>query len=587
MKKNLKIDKIQKKLIKENIDCLIINRTDEFLNEYISPDAERLCWATDFSGSAGRALVNQDTSYLFIDGRYTFQAKEQVDTGVISLCHLNVYWRELTNNFFKHKSIALDPKLHSIDEVIKIKELANKYKTNLYFTEKNFIDELWENKPKRQFGIIFDHSINFSGLESDIKLKSLIKKIDSNNLNGYFLSSLDSIAWLLNLRGFDIAHTPLAFSYMFIQIFNKPILYVSLSKINNDLKLRLEKIIELKPIDEIDTVFNDLDSNLKVGFDYKSSCYYFYHLALQNKIIPSSLEDPCLFPKAIKNETELKGSRSAHIRDGASVTKFLFWLKNHHNIEEENEISVANKLLRFRQQNKLFHSISFDSISAIGKNAALPHYRTDKNNRIPMKNNCIYLSDSGGQYLDGTTDITRTIILGKPTNEQRDRFTRVLKGHINLSTHIFPEGTMGTEIDYLARQSLQEIKCDYDHGTGHGIGSFLSVHEGPQRISKKTIFPGVKLLPGMIISNEPGFYKEGEYGIRIENIIVVQEMHDGLLKFENISWAPIDRDLIDIDILSNNELKWIDEYHQLVFEKICDFLTPEEKLWLQKVTMPL
>ena len=587
MTKNLKIDKIQKKLIKENIDCLIINRTDEFLNEYISPDAERLCWATDFSGSAGRALINQNASHLFVDGRYTFQAKEQVDIDTISLLHLNDFWSELTKYFSKYKCIALDPKLHSIDEVIKIKELANKYKTKLYFTEPNLIDKLWKNKPKRQYDVIFDHPIKFAGLDSSTKLKSLIKKIDLNNLNGYFLSSLDSIAWLLNLRGFDFAHTPLAFAYIFISTLNKPVLYASLSKINNDLILRLETILELKPIEEINSVFNDLESNFKIGFDYKSSCYYFYHLALQNKIIPSSLEDPCLFPKATKNETELNGSRNAHIRDGASVTKFLFWLKNHHNIEEENEISVANKLFNFRQTNKLFHSISFESISAIGKNAALPHYRADKNNSIPMKSNCIYLSDSGGQYLDGTTDITRTIILGKSTSEQRDRFTRVLKGHISLSTHTFQKGTKGTEIDYLARQSLQEINHDYDHGTGHGIGSFLSVHEGPQRISKKSIFPGVELLPGMIISNEPGFYKEGEYGIRIENIIIVQEINGGLLNFENISWAPIDRDLIETDILNENELKWINEYHKSVFKKISHLLTPEEKLWLQKVTMPL
>ena len=259
----------------------------------------------------------------------------------------------------------------------------------------------------------------------------------------------------------------------------------------------------------------------------------------------------------------------------------------YHNIEKENEISVANKLLNFRQTNKLFHSASFESISAIGKNAALPHYRADKKNSISMKNNCIYLSDSGGQYLDGTTDITRTIILGKPTNEQRDRFTRVLKGHINLSTHTFQKGTKGSEIDYLARQSLQEINHDYDHGTGHGIGSFLSVHEGPQRISKKSIIPDAELLPGMIISNEPGFYKEGEYGIRIENIIIVQEIRGGLLSFENISWAPIDRDLIQKDILNENELKWINEYHKSVFKKISHLLTQKEKLWLQEVTMPL
>ena len=247
---------------------------------------------------------------------------------------------------------------------------------------------------------------------------------------------------------------------------------------------------------------------------------------------------------------------------------------------------MANKLLSFREQNDLFHSISFDSISAIGKNAALPHYHADNKNPVTLKNNCIYLCDSGGQYYDGTTDITRTIILGEPNREQIDRFTRVLKGHINLSSYIFPKGTKGTDIDHLARKSLKEIKCDYDHGTGHGIGSFLSVHEAPQRISKKSMFPSVELLPGMILSNEPGYYKEGEYGIRSENIVVVIEEKENKLKFENISWAPIDRDLIDSDMLNEKELDWINIYHQKVYENLSKFLTEEEKNWLYKVTKP-
>ena len=354
-----------------------------------------------------------------------------------------------------------------------------------------------------------------------------------------------------------------------------------------DLKTRLSKFLILEPIEKIDNIFNNLRQNLKIGFDYKNTSYFFYNLALENNHTPSNLQNPCLIPKAIKNETELEGSRKAHIRDGVSITKFLCWLKNHQSVEIENEISAANKLLSFRESNDLFHSISFESISAIGKNAALPHYRADKNNPVALKNNSIYLSDSGGQYYDGTTDITRTIILGKPDREQIDRFTRVLKGHINLSTHIFSKGTKGTDIDYLARRSLQEIDCDYDHGTGHGIGSFLSVHEAPQRISKKTMFESVELLPGMILSNEPGYYKEGEYGIRIENIVVVQDYKENKLKFENISWAPIDRDLINPNMLNDNELVWINEYHQEVYEKLSNFLTLEEKRWLQEVTMPL
>ncbi len=585
--KNLKIQKIQQKLKDKEIDSYIINRTDEFLNEYIPPDAERLYWATNFSGSAGRAIISQKTSMLFVDGRYTFQANEQIDKNIISLKHWNDYSKELNKVFQRKKCIGLDPTLHSIEEVIKIIELAKKNETRMHFTSPNLIDELWQDKPQRQYSTIFDHPVNYAGIDALDKVNQFVRELKENKLDGYFLSSLDSIAWLLNIRADDILHTPLAFSYLFISVEGKPILYLSIEKLNNDLKNRLSNFLVLKPIDEIENVFKNLTTKLKIGFDYKNTSYFFYQLALNNNLIPANLQNPCLIPKATKNKTELEGSRKAHLRDGVSMTKFLYWLKNHQSIEEENEISVANKLLSFRQPNELFHSISFDSISAIGKNAALPHYRADKNNPVSLKNNSIYLSDSGGQYYDGTTDITRTIILGTPNKEQIDRFTRVLKGHINLSSHTFQKGTKGNDIDYLARKSLQEINCDYDHGTGHGIGSFLSVHEAPQRISKKSMFPSVELLPGMILSNEPGYYKEGEYGIRIENIIVVKEDKENQLTFENITWAPIDRELINSDMLSKKELNWLNDYHSKVFEKIAGFLTLEEKNWLQKVTKPL
>ena len=585
--KNIKIKKIQNKLKEKNINTLIINRTDEFLNEYISSDSERLLWATDFSGSAGRAIVSQNEATLFVDGRYTFQAKEQVDGSQISLEHLSRFSEKLSRYFIKNECLALDPSLHSIEEIIKYVDLSVKSETKLYFTEDNLIDELWDNKPIRNYGLVFDHPKNFAGIESSKKLEHVIETLDKNNLGAYFLSSLDSIAWLLNLRGSDILNTPLAFAFLLISLDDKPVLYVKIDMVEPLLKARLAKYINIEPIEKIKEVFNDLKHQTKIGFDFKNSSYFFYDLAIKKNCVPSHLENPCLIPKASKNVVELEGARKAHVRDGVSVTKFLYWLKNHHSVEEENEISVANKLLSFRKSNEFFHSVSFDSISAIGKNAALPHYRANKNNPVSLKNNSIYLSDSGGQYYDGTTDITRTIILGKPNKEQIDRFTRVLKGHIKLSAHIFNKGTKGTDIDYLARESLQEINCDYDHGTGHGIGSFLSVHEAPQRISKKSMFPSVELLPGMILSNEPGYYKEGEYGIRIENIIVVKEEKENQLKFENISWAPIDKDLIDSSMLNEKELNWINDYHLKVFEKISGFLTLEEKNWLQKVTKPL
>mgnify|MGYP001317074359 CR=1 FL=1 len=400
--KNFKIAQIQQNLKNKNIDSLIINRTDEFLNEYIPQDAERLFWATDFSGSAGRAIISQNKANLFVDGRYTFQAKEQIDGGAISLLHLNDFSKELNKHFNKSKCVALDPKLHSIEEVNKIIELANKNETKLHFTNPNLIDELWIDKPKRKHSSIFDHPINYAGIETLNKVEQFIQEIKNNHLDSYFLSSLDSIAWLLNLRGDDILHTPLAFAYLFISVEYKPVLYVCIEKLNKDLKTRLNEFLTLEPIEKIDNIFNNLRKNLKIGFDYKNTSYFFYNLALENNHTPSNLQNPCLIPKAIKNETELEGSRQAHIRDGVSITKFLCWLKNHQSVETENEISAANKLLSFRESNDLFHSISFESISAIGKNAALPHYRANKNNPVALKNNCIYLSDSDAILRDIT-----------------------------------------------------------------------------------------------------------------------------------------------------------------------------------------
>ena len=319
--KNFKIAKIQQQLKDKAIDALIINRTDEFLNEYIPPDAERLSWATNFSGSAGRAIINQNTSSLFVDGRYTFQAKEQIDIDMISLLHWNDFSEELKKNFKKNKCVALDPMLHSIEEVNKIIELADENETKLYFTKPNLIDELWIDKPERKYSVIFNHPINYAGIDASNKVDQLVKELKSNNLDSYFLSSLDSIAWLLNIRADDILHTPLAFSYLFISVENKPILYLSIEKLNTDLKNRLSNFLNLQPIEEIENIFENLTKKLKVGFDYKNTSYFFYDLALGNDLVPSNLQNPCLIPKATKNETELEGSRKAHLRDGVSITK--------------------------------------------------------------------------------------------------------------------------------------------------------------------------------------------------------------------------------------------------------------------------
>ena len=413
------------------------------------------------------------------------------------------------------------------------------------------------------------------------------KKLKKNNIDNYFVTGLDNIAWLLNIRADDILYTPLVYSYLLISQKAKPSLYINQSKIDDKLKLEIEKNINIYSIENIKNIFSKINKAEVVGLDFATTTYYFLTLLEKNNIKYKDTANSSILSKAIKNQVEQTGAFNANLRDGVSITLFIYWLKNKMNICSENEISASNYLKSLRVNNEYFHSLSFDTISAFGKNAALPHYRVDKISNTYFKIDNIYLVDSGAQYYDGTTDITRTIILGKPTEEQKDRFTRVLKGHIALSSHTFKKGTKGTDIDYLARISLKEIGCDYDHGTGHGIGSFLSVHEAPQRIAKKSMYDSVELIPGMILSNEPGYYKLNEYGIRIENLILVKEKSDNTLYFENLSWCPIDIDLVKKDLLNKKEIEWFNTYHSNVFNKLNTYMSEEEKQWLKNVTNPI
>jgi len=364
-------------------------------------------------------------------------------------------------------------------------------------------------------------------------------------------------------------------------------LFCNIKKIEENLKRKLKGLCYLKNFTDIKKDFSSIPKFQFVSMDYSNTPFYFKDLCESISLKTLHIKNPCIELKASKNLTELKGAKRANIRDGISIVKFLYWLKSKKNLKNISEIKVADYLLALRKKNKLFYSLSFDTISAFGKHSALPHYRVSKNSNYQLKKNNIYLCDSGGQYKDGTTDITRTIILGNPSEEMKDRFTRVLKGHIAISTKIFRKGTTGSDIDHLARKSLIEIGCDYDHGTGHGIGSFLSVHEGPQRISKKLKVRDAILKQGMIISNEPGFYSENKYGIRIENLLIVKKKYSNYLQFETISFAPIDIDLIKIDLLTQNEIEWINNYHNQVYQKVSKYISKRERKWLKLVTNPL
>ena len=484
-------------------------------------------------------------------------------------------------------TIAVDPKLHSIIEIQKIQDYILNTSSNIKFLGSNIIDSIWKNKPTTKYSNIFDHSVKYAGENRVKKLIDFKNIFKEKNIDHYLVTGLDNIAWLLNIRADDILYTPLVYAYLLISKNKKPSLYINQKKINAQLKYELKKNININSIENIKNIFSDIIKSELVGLDFSTTTYYFLTLLDKNNIQYKDIINPCILSKAIKNQVEQKGAFNANLRDGVSVTRFIYWLKNEININNANEILASNYLKSLRVDNEFFHSLSFDTISAFAKNAALPHYRVDEESNTKFKMNNIYLVDSGAQYYDGTTDITRTIILGNSTEEQKDRFTRVLKGHIALSNHIFKKGTKGTDIDYLARESLNEIDCDYDHGTGHGIGSFLSVHESPQRIAKKSMYDSVELFAGMILSNEPGYYKLNEYGIRIENLILVREKSDDLLFFENLSWCPIDRDLVKKDLLDKEEIDWFNKYHTNVYDKLNTYMNDKEKKWLKDVTEPL
>ena len=579
------LQKTQNYLTKNNISLFIVNRTDEFLSEYIAPYAERLEWISNFSGSAGRAIIQQNKAFIFIDGRYTFQAHQQVDSQYFIIEHLKDFWKHLENNIEINSSIGIDPTLHSNSDINRIEELAKKKQSFIKYLEKNPIDDLWNDQPSYPQSQAFIHDEKYAGKSSIDKLHKVQSILESSFIDYYILTSLDSIAWLLNIRGNDILHIPLILSFAIIPRSGKIELFVDDCKITH-IKEKLKNIVNFHSFKSVEDYLIKINNSI-VGMDEERTAYNFEKICNDNNITTNYLLDPCVYPKAQKNSTELLGAKNANIRDGLSITKFLYWLKNDIIIDKTDEIKAANYLYDLRKNNDLFFSLSFETISAIDKHAALPHYRLTQESNLSFRDNSIYLVDSGAQYFDGTTDITRTIILGKPTKEQKDRFTRVLKGHIAIALATFETNTKVSTLDPLARKSLQDIGCDYDHGKGHGIGSFLSVHEGTQRIAKSQGLSDGEIREGMILSNEPGFYKKEEYGIRIENLVIAYKISNNTLGFETISCAPIDVDLVDINILSSDEIYWLNNYHQKVYEKLRDKLDKREEEWLQKVTRPI
>ncbi len=568
MEKIIKLRKIFKQF---NLDGYIVPKNNNFFGEYVSASEDNLKYISNFTGSAGFAVILKNKNLIFVDGRYTAQANIQCGKNY----KVFTIPKEYPFNIFNHKNLNLgfDPKLHTENSLNRL--FKNSF-IKLKPIDENLIDLLWKRKRKlniKPFYIIKDLD---AGAKLEDKLSNLCNQIKSNKVDYLFTTASENIAWLLNIRGHDTDYSPLPNSHAFIEKNKKVILFCNLRKINKYFKLKLNKKIKILDFDQLpDFILNLL--NKKVLIDMLTCSVFYKTLIAQNNLVKVK-QDPIYFLKSLKNKTEIKNSIKSHIYDGAALTKFIFWLKNNFKTKKITEISAQDKLLKFRKKNKTFYSPSFPTISGTGPNGAIIHYKADKKSNRLLEKGDVYLVDSGGQYLHGTTDVTRTLSLGVENLKIKEIFTRVLKGHIAVASYELSQDSDGDKIDRVARKPLRDINLDYPHGTGHGVGYFLNVHEGPQGISKGN---NVKFKEGMITSNEPGFYKKKHFGIRIENLIYVKKIKNKL-KFVDLTLAPIDKSLIVKKLLTLSEESWLNAYHQRVFKNLKPFMDKFELIHLKQ-----
>ncbi|NOH99032.1 aminopeptidase P family protein [Vibrio sp. 99-70-13A1] len=572
-------------------DALIIPHEDEYLGEYVPAHNERLHWLTGFTGSAGAAIITRDTAAIFVDGRYTVQVRKQVPAEVFEYRHLieepALDWAIQT--LPANSKIAFDPRMHTA-AWLKGAQAKLADKLELATLASNPIDELWADRPAPVVSDVRLMVTESVGQSSTSKRTEVAELLATKEADAAVLTELDSICWLLNIRGLDVSRLPVVLSNAIIHADQSVDFFLDPARIPAGFEEHVGQGIRVSHPAELQSCLEKL-AGKRVSVDAGTSNAW-YTLVLQNagaEIIEAA--DPCLMPKAAKNDVEIAGMKACHVRDGAAMVKFLSWL------DEEvaagnlhDEAILSDKLEAIRFQDPTIKDLSFDTISAAGGNAAMCHYNHE-NQPEPgkLELNTLYLVDSGGQYLDGTTDITRTIAIGQPTKEMIKQFTLALKGHIGITRARFPQGTRGYQIDILARQHLWAEGFDYDHGTGHGVGHFLSVHEGPQSISKKLI--DVPLVKGMVLSNEPGYYRAEEFGIRIENLELVVELPTNgdfsVLAFESLTRCPIDKRNINVDMLTRPELAWLNEYHQKVWNDVSPLVESDTLEWLRKSTSPV
>ena len=578
-----RLSMLQAEVKKNNLSGYLVPRSDVHQGEYVAACDERLSWLTGFTGSAGICIVGNDRAGIFVDGRYSIQAKKQTKSPfqVIQWNKKNfLQWIE--KNIVKGK-IGFDPWLHSNKEIIGLSE-AFADKGISFVPSDNLIDKVWLTRPLRISSQVMSYPFKLAGLTTKDKCQQIAEIIRFKKADVAVITLPDSIAWLLNLRGNDVIHNPILHAFLIINGKGKIKLFCENENISNSIS-GLENFVKVSSVGSFETALTKLKGS--VLLDETTVPFAAVKILQSNGCKLMMGEDPIILPKACKNHVELKHARMCHKRDAVHMCEFLSWVDK----QGENkfdEIDAVIELENIRRKDENLKEISFDTIAASGPNAALPHYRVNYTSNRTIKKGDVLLVDSGGQYLDGTTDITRTIAIGTQSKEVKDAFTRVLKGLIAISKLKFPCGISGRDIDAFARAPLWQIGQDYAHGTGHGVGHYLSVHEGPQRISK---FSDVEFKAGMIVSNEPGFYKEGKFGIRIENLILVKDSElktdNQFLEFETLTFVPIDRRLISINLLNSYELKWINNYHSQCWKRAKDLVTAPTKAWLKTMTRPI
>ncbi|MBM3503379.1 MAG: aminopeptidase P family protein [Alphaproteobacteria bacterium] len=588
-----RLDDLRAELARRKLAGFLVPLQDEHQGEWVPPSAQRLSWLTGFSGSAGLAIVLADRAAIFVDGRYTLQVRHQVDVRRFEPRHVSEQppgdW---IAEHLNGGALGYDPWLHTITDVERFRAACARAGGTFVACADNPLDAVWRDRPAPPTAPAAIHDVAFAGEEAASKAERLAAQLKREGQQAAVLTAPDSIAWLLNIRGGDLEYTPVVLAFAVLHADARVELFVDTAKLATVVRAHLGNRVAIADKGVLGEALDRLGAaKRRVLVDAATAPAW-----VSDRLTAAGADivrgnDPCALPKACKNPVELEGIRAAHRRDGAALSTFLAWLDRRASSGEIDEISAADRLEAIRRAGDRFQRLSFPTIAGAGANGAIVHYRsTPATNRRPRPGE-LFLIDSGAQYLDGTTDVTRTIAVGEPTAEQRDRFTRVLKGHIALATVRFPQGTTGSQVDALARLALWDAGLDYDHGTGHGVGAYLGVHEGPHRISK---LPNREALrPGMVVSNEPGYYKEGAFGIRIENLVAVREAEAPagaerkMLEFETLTLAPIDRRAIDRRLLNTSEIAWLDAYHARVRIVLTPLVDRDTAGWLAEVTAPL